>query len=121
MRQGQLKRMVQNTVPTRTGAYRRYRTCDRKKVYPDMETGWRSVRYIQSLGKDLYPDFELRPYVCDFCGKIHVGHSNMPKSSEARLRGDHELAQKIAQRTAKQLSAAQGADVDGLRAPLSPY
>lgn len=89
MQRGELKRMVHNVAPTRNEAWRRFRTCDRKKVYPDMEAGWRTVRYIKANGNDLFPDFELRPYVCEFCAKIHVGHSNTPKSSEVRMRQQH--------------------------------
>ena len=83
---GVLRRMVHNTVETAGVAYRKYRTCDRKKVYRDMEAGWGAVQSIQRNGNDLYPDFELRPYVCEFCHKIHVGHSNTPRSTEARIR-----------------------------------
>ena len=83
---GRLKRMVQNTVPTPNMAFRRFRTCDRKKVYENMAAGWKAVQYIKRNGNDLYPDFELRPYECEFCGKIHVGHSNTPKCTEARLK-----------------------------------
>lgn len=83
---GHIKRMIQDTVQTNHVGYRKYRTCDRKKVYDDMETGWRAVHHIQKNGNDQFPDFELRPYDCEFCGQIHVGHSNTPKSSEARVR-----------------------------------
>lgn len=69
-------------------AYRKYRTCERKKVYPSMEAGWGAVANIQSNGNDAFPDFELRPYTCDFCDKIHIGHSNRPRSSESRLRSE---------------------------------
>lgn len=71
-------------------AYRKYRTCDRKKAYPNMESGWNAVRSIQRNGNDPYPDFELRPYVCAFCHQVHVGHSNTPRSSEARLQAATE-------------------------------
>lgn len=84
----QFRRMTQTTVPTRNDAYRRFRTCDRKKVYPSMEKGWDAVHHIKRNGNDLYPDFELRPYTCEFCDRIHVGHSNTPRSSESRLRED---------------------------------
>lgn len=83
---GRIKRMVQNTVPTRNEAWRQYRTCDRKKVYPDEEAAWRAVRSIIANGNDLYPDFDLRPYRCDFCALIHVGHSNTPRVTEQRIR-----------------------------------
>lgn len=79
------RRMVRNTVPTRNEAYRRFRTCDRKKVYRDFVSGWLAVAYIQANGNDIYPDFELRPYTCEYCGKIHVGHSNTPKANERRF------------------------------------
>ena len=81
-----IKLMIHNTVETPPVAYRRFRTCDRKKVYADMQAGWNAVRSIQRNGNDPYPDFELRPYECEFCHKIHVGHSNTPRSSEARMR-----------------------------------
>lgn len=79
-----LRRMVHNTVPTGSTAYRKHRTCDRKKVYPSMEKGWDAVRHIQQNGNDHFPDFELRPYECSYCQEIHVGHSNTPRSSESR-------------------------------------
>lgn len=81
----EIRRMEQVTVPTAHLAYRRHRTCDRKKVYDSEEAGWAAVRYIQHNGNDPFPDFELRPYLCIFCGQIHVGHSNTPKSAETRL------------------------------------
>lgn len=81
-----IKRMVQNTVPTHHDAYRRFRTCDRKRVYRDFESGWKAVQSIQANGNDHYPDFELRPYTCDYCGKIHVGHSSAPRVTEQRIR-----------------------------------
>ena len=82
-----IKRMVCNTVPVGNIAYQKFRTCDRKKVYPDMKDGWSAVNFIKANGNDPYPDFELRPYECHYCHQIHVGHSNMPRSSEARLKG----------------------------------
>ena len=81
-----IKRMVCNTVLVGNIAFQKFRTCDRKKVYTDMKAGWSAVNYIKKNGNDPYPDFELRPYECHFCHQIHVGHSNMPRSSEARLR-----------------------------------
>lgn len=81
-----IRRMFHNTIVTKPIAYRRHRTCDRKKVYGSMPEGWGAVRHIQRNGNDLYPDFELRPYVCEFCGEIHVGHSNTPRSSELRAK-----------------------------------
>ena len=81
-----IKRMIQDTVGNAGVAYRRYRTCDRKKVYRDMEAGWQAVQSIQRNGNDPFPDFELRPYTCAYCHRIHVGHSNTPKTSEARIR-----------------------------------
>lgn len=75
-----------NVAQTRHTNYQEYRTCKRKKVYANKGAGWAAVRHIQKNGNDPYPDFELRPYQCDFCGAIHVGHSNTPKSSEARMR-----------------------------------
>lgn len=83
---GQIKLITHNTVSSNPAPYRRYRTCDRKKVYDSMDQGWGAVRHIQKNGKDLYPDFELRPYECEFCHQVHVGHSNMPKSSEKRTK-----------------------------------
>jgi hypothetical protein len=85
-----IKRMVCNTVPVGNIAFQRFRTCERKKVYPDMKAGWSAVNFIKANGNDPYPDFELRPYECKYCGNIHVGHSNMPKTSEARLRASKE-------------------------------
>jgi len=87
---GQFKRMVQNTVPTPNLAFRRFRTCDRKKVYENMAADWQAVAHIKANGKDFYPDFELRPYECTYCGSIHVGHSNTPKSTEARMRAQEQ-------------------------------
>ena len=81
-----IKRMVHNIVPLGNIAFQRFRTCERKKVYIDIKAGWSAVNFIKKNGNDPYPDFELRPYECKFCGKIHVGHSNMPRTSEERLR-----------------------------------
>lgn len=99
---GQFKPMVHNTVPT-PPKFRQYRTCDRKKVYGSkadlpgaMKIGWGAVKHIQKNNNDSFPDFELRPYVCEFCGEVHVGHSNTPKSSEARMR--EEAAKHSAQK-----------------------
>lgn len=86
---GTIKLMDRNTVPS-PSAYQRYRTCDRKKVYPSMEAGWRAVKYIQHNGNDRFPDFELRPYLCAFCGRIHVGHSNIPRITEQRLKAESQ-------------------------------
>lgn len=88
---GSLRMMIQTTVPSEGVTYRRYRTCDRKKVYPTSAAGWAAVRHIQKNGNDQFPEFELRPYTCEFCHKIHVGHSNTPKSSEARSHGEVQL------------------------------
>jgi hypothetical protein len=81
-----IKRMVHNTVPSGNIAFQRFRTCERKKIYADMKAGWSAVNFIKKNGNDPYPDFELRPYECKYCGQIHVGHSNMPRTSEARLK-----------------------------------
>lgn len=85
---GQIKRMVQTSITTNHTAYRKHRTCDRKKVYESIAAGWGAVHHIQKNGNDPFPDFELRPYVCEFCNQVHVGHSNTPKSSEARRRSE---------------------------------
>ena len=82
----QIRLILHNTVTTLPTAYLRHRTCDRKKVYGTVQEGWAAVRHIQRNGNDLYPDFELRTYMCEFCGRIHVGHSNTSKSSEAQQR-----------------------------------
>ena len=79
------RQTVNDKTPIACVAYRQYRTCGRKKVYDSMGAGWGAVRHIQKNGNDQFPDFELRPYVCEFCNQIHVGHSNTPKSTEARL------------------------------------
>jgi len=83
-----IKRMVHNTVPLGNIAFQRFQTCERKKVYVDMKAGWSVVNFIKKNGNDPYPDFELRPYECRYCGQIHVGHSNMPRTSEARLKAN---------------------------------
>lgn len=85
MPRSQFKRMTHNQASTKAEAYQKHRTCDRKKVYPSYGEGWKAVRHIQRNGNDPFPEFELRPYLCAYCKKIHVGHANMPKSSEARV------------------------------------
>lgn len=77
MRQG-FRRMVHNQSPTKSEAYQKHRTCDRKKVYTSYGEGWKAVRHIKKLGNDSYPQFELIPYLCRYCRKIHVGHTNNP-------------------------------------------
>ncbi len=80
------KRMVHNLITTRSTAYIMHQTCDRKKAYKTLEDGWDAVHHIKNNGNDKFPGFELRPYECPYCGKIHVGHSNRPRSTEEQLR-----------------------------------
>lgn len=81
---GPIRRMGQNTVPT-PSQYQRYRSCDRKRIYPTVDDAWAAVESLKEKGKDPYPEFELRPYICQFCRRIHIGHSNTPIAVEQRI------------------------------------
>ncbi len=70
-----IKRMVHNTVPLINHPIREgFCVVDGKKIYPNIKAGWSAINYIRANGNDTRPRNDMRPYLSESCGHIHIGH-----------------------------------------------